>query len=119
MAYKSPIEIIQEEARMHYEDAVVKAIQPYLISVNKDELTAALMYDRAQYDNGYVDGRAARDAEIIRCRDCKHHEAEEIGMVYCPKIVGGWVSNTFYCGDAERKDEVEGSGCSHTSNPTR
>ena len=44
--------------------------------------------------------------DIVLCRDCKHHEDEEPGMVYCPKIVGGWVSNYFYCGDAERVDEV-------------
>ena len=45
--------------------------------------------------------------DTVLCKECKHHEDEELGMVYCPKIVGGWVSNTFYCGDAERKDEVE------------
>lgn len=111
MAYKSPIEIIQEEARILYEDAVVKATQPYLISVNKDELIAALKYDRAQYDNGYADGRAARDAEIIRCKDCKHFEYAirsngwgECGLGVCGR---GFVEDEWYCANGERRDEVE------------
>ena len=41
--------------------------------------------------------------DTVLCQDCKHHEDEKPGMVYCPKIVGGWVSNNFYCGDGERK----------------
>lgn len=112
MAYKSPIEIIQEEARMHYEDAVVKAIQPYLISVNKDELIAALKYDRAQYDNGYADGRAARDAEIIRCKDCKWHKGNECAYEYYYDeydSVGNPIPmyDDDFCSFGERKDEVE------------
>ena len=111
MAYKSPIEIIQEEARMHYEDAVVKAIQPYLISVNKDELIAALKYDRAQYDNGYADGRAARDAEIIRCKDCLYYvpEVDEPHKPTCQRLWGGMTEceADSYCSDGVRKDEVE------------
>jgi hypothetical protein len=41
--------------------------------------------------------------EIVRCRECKHHEDEEPGMVYCPKIVGSWVSENWFCADGERK----------------
>lgn len=104
MAYKSPIEIIQEEVKMLYEDAVVKAIQPYLISVNKAELIAALKYDRAQYDNGYADGRAARDAEIIRCKDCKYYM--DVGFTVCPFMRVICDENDF-CSNAERKDEAE------------
>ena len=40
--------------------------------------------------------------EIVRCGECKHHEYEEPGMVYCPKIVGAWVSENWYCADGER-----------------
>ena len=44
--------------------------------------------------------------EIVRCKDCKFHTYEEIGMVYCPgNIVGGWVENDFFCKDGERRDE--------------
>lgn len=106
MAYKSPIEIIQEEAKLHYEDAVVKAIQPYLISVNKDELIAALKYDRAQYDNGYADGRAARDAEIIRCKDCAYATDEDEEGVYCSMNDNGFRLDDF-CSLGEPIGEAE------------
>lgn len=43
--------------------------------------------------------------EVVRCRDCKHHEDEEPGMVYCPNQVGGWVSDDFFCADGERRDD--------------
>lgn len=45
--------------------------------------------------------------EVVRCKDCKHHEDEEVDMVYCPNIVGGWVGNDFFCADGERETEVE------------
>lgn len=35
--------------------------------------------------------------EVVHCKDCGRHEDEEPGMVYCPDIVGGWVSNNFSC----------------------
>ena len=41
--------------------------------------------------------------EIVWCRECKHHEYEEPGMVYCPKIVGSWVSENWFCADGERE----------------
>lgn len=44
--------------------------------------------------------------DLVRCKECKHHEDEELGMVYCPKIVGSWVSENWYCADGER--EVQG-----------
>ena len=44
---------------------------------------------------------------IIRCKDCKHHQDEEPGMVYCPNMIGGWVDNNFFCGWAERKENEE------------
>ena len=41
--------------------------------------------------------------ELVRCRECKHHEYEEPGMVYCPKIVGAWVGENWFCADGERE----------------
>ena len=41
--------------------------------------------------------------KITRCKDCKHHEDEEIGMVYCPQLVGGWAANDWFCADGEEK----------------
>ena len=42
---------------------------------------------------------------VIRCKDCKHYEYAQPGMVYCPNIVGGWVEEEGYCYLAERKEE--------------
>ena len=41
---------------------------------------------------------------VVRCKDCKHHEAEQPGMVYCPHIIGGWVEEDGFCAGGERKD---------------
>lgn len=104
MSYQSPIELMVNELHTLYEDNIVKAVQEYNITVNKDELLMALQYDRAQYDKGYSDGRLDRDREIVRCGECKWansrgecayngKEAEDIKMCYCSY--------------GERKDEVE------------
>ena len=42
--------------------------------------------------------------DLVRCGECKHHEGEEPGMVYCPKIVGSWVSENGFCADGERSE---------------
>ena len=44
-------------------------------------------------------------AEIVRCRDCRFHEDEQIGMVYCPAVVGGWVEDNWFCKGGEQEDE--------------
>lgn len=41
---------------------------------------------------------------IVHCEDCKYHEDEELGMVWCPYIVGSWVENDFYCANGEEKE---------------
>ena len=45
---------------------------------------------------------------VIRCKDCKYHEDEEPGMVYCPNLVGGWVGENWFCADGERGYEEAG-----------
>ena len=74
MAYKSPIELIIDDIQWRMEQETVKAVQHYFQLVDEEELFKALKYDRDQYEAGFVDGRAARDAEIVRCKDCKHQE---------------------------------------------
>lgn len=44
---------------------------------------------------------------VVRCRECRYHEDEQPGMVYCPATVGGWVENDWYCKGGERKDGAE------------
>lgn len=109
--WESPITMINEniarDITRKTEETLVEYVHKVGFDVDKEELVKALAYDRQQYEKGYADGRADRDAEIIRCKDCKHHEDEEPGMVYCPIIVGGWVRNDFFCADGERREDDE------------
>ena len=34
---------------------------------------------------------------VVRCKDCRWHEDEQLGMVYCPEVVGGWVEEDWFC----------------------
>lgn len=43
--------------------------------------------------------------EVVRCKDCRYHENEQMGMVYCPAVVGGWVEENWFCKGGEREDE--------------
>ena len=115
MSYESPITAIWNDLQTQYEDGVLKAAQNYGFDVNKDELTKALMYDRNQYEKGYKD----RDAEIIRCKDCKWYEKwdEDSSYGYCHAMKHchyskHWEINIyrtynedFFCADAERREE--------------
>lgn len=62
--YKSPIEIIETQMRMEYENGVLKCVQNFFPNVDKDELYKALRYDRRQYDKGYADGYAEGTKEV-------------------------------------------------------
>lgn len=42
--------------------------------------------------------------EVVRCKDCVHHEDEVPGMVWCPHIVGNWVNDNWFCAEGDRKD---------------
>ena len=45
--------------------------------------------------------------EVVRCKDCRFHEDEQAGMVYCPEIVGGWVEDDWFCKGGERRTDDE------------
>ena len=45
--------------------------------------------------------------EVVRCRECKYHEEEEIEMVYCPNMIGGWVENEWFCANGKRKEGAD------------
>ena len=81
--YESPILITQigdqigTELVEQEEAYVFSVVKRMYVDVDKDELIRALDYDRGQYDKGYFDGRAARDEEIVRCKDCEHYKQSE------------------------------------------
>lgn len=107
--YESPIEVftrkIVQDIEERIDGVIFKECVRVGVNVNKDELIKALRYDRGQYDCGYADGRAARDREIVRCKDCKylaHFDDEEIAL-WC----GVWANETSedcFCKWGERKE---------------
>ena len=46
---------------------------------------------------------------VVRCKDRKYHEDEEIGMVYCPNAFGGWVRENWFCADGKWKEGADNS----------
>ena len=44
---------------------------------------------------------------LVRCKDCRWHEQEQPGMVYCPAVVGGWVEEDWFCAGGVRKDGAD------------
>lgn len=82
--YRSPIEVIYEQAKTQMENDIFQAVQSYAINVDKDELIRALRYDRGQYDKGYADGKTAANEKLVRCKDCSHwKEAAHKEFHYC------------------------------------
>ena len=49
--------------------------------------------------------KSAEVVEVVRCKDCRFHDHEQPGMVYCPAVVGGWVDEDWFCKDGERRNE--------------
>ena len=43
--------------------------------------------------------------ELVRCKDCKYHEDEVPGMVWCPHIIGNWVNDNWFCAEGERSED--------------
>ena len=51
------------------------------------------------YDDGYKD----RDAEIVRCKECKYYEPFRTDVGFC-KISGLLYDNDWFCMGGKRKD---------------
>ena len=88
----------------YYTDGIVTC-SGLTISINEDELKMALAYDRDQYEKGYSDGRADREEEIIKCKDCVHrkkliYEVSEKGnnILKVCELIKLQVNDDFHCG---------------------
>lgn len=114
--YESPIHIgCIDELTSNWieqiEDAIVaKARMVMQIDIDKEELRKALRYDRAQYAQGYAQGRRdgykERDDEIVRCGKCKHFKD---GMCYNQNTYDdektcGNTTEDWFCADGKRKE---------------
>ena len=103
--YESPVNLWEDMTRICEE--ITKVRDEYVFSqirdvvdVDKEELLKAIRYDRQQYEKGYSDGRAAKDEEIVRCKDCEHYAGE--GMYCACDIIVQF--DHFYCYDGKRRE---------------
>ena len=91
--YKSPVEIIYGQMQQQMDGDILRAVQNYGITVDKEELIKALAYDRNQYDKGFQD---ALDF-IVHCKDCIHRDKKGV----CEKFRQRYPffpEDDFYCG---------------------
>ena len=79
--YKSPIDIIYGQMQTQMEGDILRAVQSYGINVDKDELIRALKYDREQYEQGYVDGRADAVAHGMWRKYKNYFTKRQIGWI--------------------------------------
>ena len=61
------------------------------------------------YESGYKDGYAARDGEIVRCRDCRYYDQnDEPSEVYPDRYLCDLMANFLhpdgFCAWAERRE---------------
>lgn len=113
--YESPIHIsCIDELTSNWieqtEDAIVaKARMVMQIDIDKEELRKALRYDRAQYAQGYAQGRRdgykERDDEIVRCGECKHWEEESTFCLNKDGCYGSETAEDWHCADGERRSD--------------
>ena len=110
--YESPIQMISEDIIkdiVKKQDGVLlEAVHRVGFDVNKEELEKALLYDRNQWERGYVDGKMdgyhLRDTEIVRCRDCNKRNGD-----YCHRYHDGYsafIHQDDFCSYGERRDDV-------------
>jgi RecJ-like exonuclease len=106
--YESPISLSYEDIMKdiveRQEGYIVECVHKVGVDVNKEELVKALSYDRDQYNKGYAD----RDAEIVRCKDCKKYipcRKLPIGTSKWCDLFDRATCEMNYCGWAERKED--------------
>ena len=99
--YKSPIDIIYGQMETQMEGDILRAVQKYGITVDKEELIRALQYDRGQYEKGYADAKA----ELVLCKDCKWCYGKD-DFLYCKHPTGGmyYVLLDDFCSYGERRE---------------
>ena len=87
--YKSPIDVLQKQIRLQYENDILKAVQEYSITVDKEELLKALQYDREQYEKGFADGTRAIARVLERLEEEKTYKSitHRRGNIYRTRFV--------------------------------
>ena len=91
------------------DEALVEYVHTVGFDVDKEELAKALAYDRHQYEWGYADGRADRDAEIVRCKDCTYNQGHFTSYLVKCGCGNGAHHEGFFCADGERRTDDDRS----------
>lgn len=72
--FESPITLVISEMNTKIENDVIEYFRGIGFDVNKEELEAALMYDRNQYDKGYANGYSKAINDLLSvlspCNNC-------------------------------------------------
>lgn len=105
--YDSPIRTVAKQIAREFDDGVFKVVTETGIDVDKEELVKALQYDRNQYEKGFNDGAKARDARIVRCKDCVYARKDKPTDTFfdCNFFADKSVVDTDYCSWGERCEE--------------
>ena len=103
--YESPIKLITSQITSELvqgvDGEIFKAVQKVGVMVDRDELLRALAYDREQYQKGYAD----RDAEIVRCKDCKNGGIDSTSYPqYWCSAHSEYHEADYFCADGERRE---------------
>lgn len=105
--YKSPIELkiedIVSDVVKQVDEYTLRCFQQIGVNVDKYELIKALEYDRGQYEKGWKD----REAEIIRCKDCKWYERKYPwnDHIYECSYLEYPMDDNDYCSLGERRED--------------
>ena len=114
--YDSPISTVistlqpwMEKFGEQFDALVIKNVCSVGINIDKDKLLQALNQDKSRYEEAYRRGYAARENEIIRCKDCKHCfvDGENVRYNVCELNHNKVQADDWFCADAERKEEDE------------
>ena len=77
--------------------AAIEAIDKYF-----DDLPIQRYYDMVQI----IENSTAIDAvPVVRCKDCKWHNAKKAGELYRCDLRNVWEDGDFFCANGERSEE--------------
>ena len=98
------MQLSKEDTTFISRQAAIEALgeEPEVWTDSEGELATRFQW---RIDKNIIETVPAADVvEVVRCKDCKHKEREQPGMVYCPMMVGSWVADDHFCKCGERRE---------------
>lgn len=82
--FESPIRLVISEMNKKIENDVIEYVTEIGFDINKEELEAALMYDRDQYDKGYANGYSKAINDLLSVLNpCSNCGVDYEDKIYC------------------------------------